>query len=437
MTYLNSLFSWFQQLPNKQKIGFTLTFVFILLLTISVSWWALSPSYAVLFTQLDEQDAQHIVTELERSNIPYQLRQDGRDILIDKDLIAKTRLKMMASGLNLSGQVGFELFDKNDFGMTDFSQKINYQRALQGELERTIVSLEEISQARVHLVIPEQRLFAQESNPPKAAITLHLKAPLTAKQVRSIQQLVSASVPHLSIKHVVVVDQNGNTLSTSTEDNNLNHLATKKTMEHYLTNKVNQMLVKVFNEKELLVKIDVLLNYDELQRELVKPQTAGVITHEKKTEHSIVDKSAKDKTKQDVTLEKSYQLGSEKESFKRASGTIERLSISVVLPKNTSTKTLEQVKQLIKNTVGFNEQRGDTISVEALIAGTEPIKVSEIAPLALPVSPPSTSQTILFSYCLAFMLSACVPVALLLRAKRMKKRQALLIELTQWLEHHG
>lgn len=435
---LHPLTLWLQQLPNKQKWGLALIILFMVLMTSGISWWVLSPSYAVLFTQLDEQDATHIIGQLESNTIPYQLRHDGQDILIDKALIAKTRLKIMASGLQLSGQVGFELFDKNDFGMTDFSQKINYQRALQGELERTIISLEEIRQARVHLVIPEHRLFAQDSHPPKAAVTLHLKAPLTAKQVRSIQQLLSASVPHLRIKNVLVVDHNGNTLSANEEDKHLSQLHNKKIMERYLTNKVQHMLVKVFNEHDIAVKVDVLLNYDEVQRELIKPQNSGVITHEKTIEHAIQDKNAKDKTKQDITSEKSYQLGSAKESFKRARGTIERLSISVVLPQHTQAELLEQVRSLVKNTVGFNEQRGDKISVEALIANPPPNNELSILPaISSTLNPSSAHYNALFFYCFVSLLCLSIPGCILLRQKKLHRRKKVLLELTQWLEHHG
>jgi flagellar M-ring protein FliF len=435
MNYVHEFTAWFWQLSRKQKISLSLSTAFILCATLTLSIWVLSPSYAVLFTQLDEQDASKIVNQLESSQIPYQLRHDGRDILIDKDLIAKTRLNIMSSGLNLAGSVGFELFDKNDFGMTDFSQKINYQRALQGELERTIVSFEEISQARVHLVIPETHLFTQEQNQPKAAVTVHLKSPLTAKQVQSIQQLVSASVAHLSLKNVVVVDHNGNTLSSNQNDlSNSNQLTNKKTIETYLTHKVTPLLEQIFPNQHVMVKVDVLLNYDELQRERVQPQTQGLVTHEKQIEHHTGDKTAKDKQKQDITSEKSYELGHEKELFKRAHGTIERLSISVVLPKNTPLKTQEQVQRIVKNTIGFDSQRGDLISVEALIAEQTTPVVNESSLPSLIIN--TSKDMSLLPYYLAFILCSGTAGVLLLRKKNTQKREALLIELTQWLDQH-
>ncbi len=434
MNYIQQVLNWFNTLSLQRKLTLSLSVGCIVLITILLSWWTLSPTYAVLFNHLDEQDANKILGQLEQDNINFQLRNGGSDILIDKNLIAKTRLKVMSSGMQFTGSVGFELFDKSDFGMTDFSQKINYQRALQGELERTISSLDEIRHARVHLIIPESHLFDKEENQPKAAITLHLKNSLTPKQVRSIQQLVSASVAHLSVNNVVIVDQNGNTLSASEEDNSLAQFTTKKNIELYLNNKVAQMLHKIFPKNQVAVKIDATINYDELQRELIKPQSQGQISHEKEINHSITGKTEKDKTNQDITLEKSYELGSEKELFKRANGTIERLSISVVLPRNTDQKTIAQVERLVKSTIGFDAQRGDIISIEALIA----VKPHS-APSAVSISSEKMTPQInknLLPYFLVLFLFISTSVVLLRKRIRHKRRQLLLVELTQWLTHH-
>lgn len=434
MNYLQQTQQWFNALSTQRKLSMTLSLVLITLLTAFLSWWVLAPSYAVLFNHLDEQDANQILSQLEQEKINYQLRNGGNDILIDKNLIAKTRLKIMGSSMRLNGSVGFELFDKSDFGMTDFSQKINYQRALQGELERTIASFDEIRQARVHLVIPETHLFDKEENQPKAAVTLQVKQALTPKQVRSIQQLVTASVAHLSINNVIIVDQYGNTLSTVEEDASSTQFTTKKTIEQYLNDKVMQILHKIFTKNQVMVKIDASINYDELQRELIKPQSQGQITHEKEIKHSSSGKTEKDKTNQEVTLEKSYQLGSEKELFKRASGTIEKLSISVVLPQNTDKQMIAQVQRLVKNTVGFSEKRGDMISVEALIAPHANPSIPTISFNPKNAPHPIDKNIILYFIILFIIMSAAG--TLLIKRARLRRRQLLLIELTQWLTHH-
>ena len=228
MKHVEHLMQWFQAQRMQRQIALLTGIALIVSITAGLLIWVMSPSYGILFSHLDSRDANQILTQLEQSNISYQVRNQGGDILIDKQLIDKTRIKLMSSDLQLNHSVGFELFDKTDFGMTDFSQKINYQRALQGELERTINSLEEVKQSRVQLTIPENHLFQQESNLPRVAVTLHLNRPLTPQQVKSIQQLISASVANLPISNVVIVDQNGNGLIANEDDSSTGHFIAKK-----------------------------------------------------------------------------------------------------------------------------------------------------------------------------------------------------------------
>lgn len=426
MYYFEQALQWFQAQSNRRKAGLAGGLAIIVILTVILSLLAISPSYGVLFNHLDSQDANQIVSQLEQANIAYQVKNQGSDILIDKKLIEKTRIKLMGSNLQLTHNIGFELFDKSDFGMTDFSQKINYQRALQGELERTITSLDEIKQARVHLVIPETHLFQQENNLPRAAVTLHLKQPLTTQQVKSIQQLITASVANLPAANVVIVDQNGNSLLADSEEISSNHFAAKKAFEQYMSGKISQMLGRIFTEEGVVVKVDATLNYDELKRERVKPQHDGLITHEKETQHSITNKTEKTPTNQDITREKSYQFGHEKENFTRANGTIERLSISVVLPQNTDKEKVAQIERLVKGVVGFDAKRGDTISVEALLVET----ISPPAQVPIVISQPFHAGLVLSGIIIILLLLAAV---LLHRHHRKKQRLYLLGELNQWL----
>lgn len=434
MNYFLAIYNWYTNLTLKHKIGLFLASTAIGILTLGLIFWACTPEYAVLFNQLDEQDASQIISQLEQQQISYQLHNNGQDILVDKALIAKLRLTIMGSGMHFKGNVGFELFDKSDFGMTDFSQKINYQRALQGELERTISQFEEIKQARVHLVMPEQHLFAEEKNLPKAAVTLDLKRPLTLKQVQSIQQLITASVAHLTKTNVVIIDDQGNTLSTTDEDPITNQFASKKTIEQYLTDKTKQLLQHIVPKNQFVVGIDVSMNYDELERELITPQNHGQVTHEKQIQHYTPEKTNKDKKAQDSTLEKTYQLGTEKELFKRANGTIDRLSVSIVIPQDTKEARRKQITLLVKNAVGFSEKRGDSISVEALLLPIAPPKVHTSQDSPMLKSAPQSQQLFYFLLPLFLIIAAGT---ITLKKIRLKKRQLLLLELTQWLNHHG
>ena len=432
MNYFEQSLNWFQAQTKSRKLSLIAAFSLIITLTSVLAIWALSPGYGVLFNHLDSSDANQIITQLEQANIAYQVQNQGRDILIDKRLIDKTRIKLMGRDLALTHSVGFELFDKSDFGMTDFSQKINYQRALQGELERTISSLDEVEQARVHLVIPENHLFQQEENRPRVAVTLHLNQALTPQQVKSIQQLITASVANLPRHNVVIVDQNGNGLTAGNEDIATSHFAAKKSIEHYLNEKVMQMLSRIFSDESVLVKIDATLNYDELQRELVKPQQDGLITHEKETQHTSGSKTDKKQGSNDFTREKSYQFGREKERFTRANGTIERLTISVVLPRETDKEKIIQVERLVKSVVGFDAKRGDTISVEALIVTPEITAFPEIASIP---SPSPSSKLLVYTSSGGLVLLFLMGLGLRFRG-RTRQRQYLLNELSQWLTEH-
>ena len=430
MKPVEHIVSFFQAQNTPKKWLLIGGISFIVSITIGLIIWALSPSYGILFSHLDRRDANQILTQLEQANIAYQVQNQGQDILIDKQLIEKTRIKLMASDVQFSQNVGFELFDKTDFGMTDFSQKINYQRALQGELERTINSLEEVNHSRVQLTIPESHLFQQDNNLPRAAVTLHLKKELTRQQVNSIQQLISASVVNLPLTNVVIVDQNGNGLIAHDEDTSTGHFAAKKNVERYLNEKVMQMLHQVFTDDSVMVKIDATLNYDELQRERVKPQQDGSITHEKETRHTTPNKSGKTPLNQDFMREKTWQFGKEKEQFIRANGTIERLTISVALPKKTPQDKIKQVERMVKSVVGFNALRGDLISVEALIETPKTSPIEHVKPIR--TSPANANGWTLMIGLLTILL-----IALSVRQRvRIKQRRALLNELSQWLIEH-
>lgn len=171
--------------------------------------------YDVLFSGLRDVDAATIVAELDKEKTPYELKDGGATILVPTELVAKTRLNLMSTSLPLKGTVGFELFSKSDMGLTEFAQQINYQRALQGELARTIMAMDGVDEARIHLALPEHAIFRDESKPPKASVSV-LTRPgksLSAGTIKGIQRLVAAAVPDLDVGNVVVLDGRGAVVS--------------------------------------------------------------------------------------------------------------------------------------------------------------------------------------------------------------------------------
>jgi len=182
------------------------------------AWYAfLYTPYQPLFGGLRVADAATIVAELDRRKIPYHLADGGSAILVPADLVDATRLNVMGEDLPLKGTVGLELFDKSDMGLTDFAQKINYQRALQGELERTIMSLDGVEAARVHLSMGEDRIFRDDQVPPKASVTVRMRrgAVLSPSAAQGVRRLVAAAVPKLDIANVVILNEEGQIVGTA------------------------------------------------------------------------------------------------------------------------------------------------------------------------------------------------------------------------------
>lgn len=206
-------------------------------------------SYQVLFSGVKPQDASTMLAELDKQKIPYRLDADGSTILVPQELVHKTRLRLLGQDLPLHGTVGFELFNNADFGMTEFAQRINYQRALQGEITRTILSLSNVESARVLIALPEQGLFRRGAGVPTASIAVTLRdgRNLTPEQVLGMQRLVSASIPDIESRNVTIVNQHGVALTASAdgEDGAASadaRLALKRSTEEYLTRKIAGML---------------------------------------------------------------------------------------------------------------------------------------------------------------------------------------------------
>lgn len=363
--------------------------VVILVLTMVAVWWLLQPRNGVLFTDLEPGDAAAVVSELERMKVTYKLSADGTRILVAQDEVHEIRLKLLGSGLPLSGGVGFELFDKAEFGMTEFAQRINFQRAMQGELTRTVTSLKEVKYARVHLVMPEASLFQKDKTTPSASITLFLKpgAQLDRQQTEGIQRLVSASVPGLEASGVTIVDQYGKTMSALAEAESgaasvTTRLQKKKEVEAYLTEKTARVLERTFGPGKAIVSIDVTLNFDQSKttREEVIPgadENRGMV---RKRETRSQPSKGKNKQKGGgaVNTEVEYRLGRSVAQIVSTPGDIERLSVGVLVPASTTEVQLQQIKDLVAMAVGYDQGRDDAIAVHSAAGEILPEQPKEI-----------------------------------------------------------
>ena len=200
---------------RRQLTLFAVLFAIVFSVLFAVYWLLLRPGMSVLYEDIREADAAEIVSTLDQQGIAYRLEDEGHRILVSEDEVGRARVLVAGSGIAMGGVVGFELFNETDMGLTEFAQKVNYQRALQGELARTIMMMDGVRFARVHLSLPERTLFQANQSGPKAAVTIQAERgrPLATARVEGIQQLISSAVPSLAQNDVAILDSSGQLLS--------------------------------------------------------------------------------------------------------------------------------------------------------------------------------------------------------------------------------
>jgi flagellar M-ring protein FliF len=249
--------------PSRQILVAALAAASMSVVLVGAYFLVLHKPYDVLFSHLRAPDAAAVVAALDAKKTPYKLEDGGTTIRVPRDQIDSTRLTIAGEDLPMKGAVGFELFNKSDMGLTEFAQQINYQRALQGELARTIMSLESIEAARVHLMLAEPSVFRDDRRPSKAAVTIAPRAgrTISAPVVQGIQRLVAAAVPDLSADDVVVLDASGAVLSGISEGRARTPPATQEqaAIEQYYVSRIRQAIGSVYAGQ---TDVDVMLRPD-------------------------------------------------------------------------------------------------------------------------------------------------------------------------------
>lgn len=262
--------------------------------------WAQQTEYSTVFSKLAESDAAAIVAKLKEMKIPYELADGGATIKVPADKVYDVRLQLASQGLPKGGAVGFELFDKMNFGLTDFAQRLNYQRGLEGELARTIGSLSEVQEARVHIVLPQSELFAAKQNPTTASVVLQLKPgqELDARQVRGVVNLVSRSVEGLKPENVTVLDGDGVTLSGQDDASLLaagvssTQQDAQKSYERSLQQDIQAMLEQVLGPRKAVVRVNATLDWDRFESNSETYSPAGKPTQVRSSQELVERSSA-------------------------------------------------------------------------------------------------------------------------------------------------
>ncbi len=354
--------------------------------------------FTPLFSQLDPKDASAVVDKLKETGVNYKLSDQGSTILVPEKRVYELRLQLASDGILPSEGIGFELFDQNKLGMTEFERRLNYQRALQEELRRTIVSMQEVEQARVHLVIPEPSVFVEEKEEASASVVIKLR-PLTKmkpEQVKGIVLLVANSVENLKPENVTVIDMSGRILSNelafgqdrSLAASQLEQQEMKRRFEDNLEDRVEEMLGRIFGPGKAIAMITADLDFNQRQVTRIDYGRDGVVRSEQVVREETTSSTSStggvpgtesnmntypgletggnstDQSKEDIT--RKYEIDQEQETVVYAPGTVKRLSTAVTVDGPLSEEQIAQIKELVTAAIGYYPDRGDRITVTSM-----------------------------------------------------------------------
>ncbi|UXU87571.1 flagellar basal-body MS-ring/collar protein FliF [Burkholderia sp. S-53] len=364
------------------------------------AWFALRPSYQILARDLKPQDAAAVAAQLDKEKIPFRYDEQTAAILVPADDARAARVKLTGADLRLQGVVGFELFNQSDFGLTEFAQKVNYQRALQGELARTIATLDSIELARVHLSLPEASLFRRDRNRPKASVALFVRDGhvLEPDVVKGIQRLVAAAVPEMSAADVSVLDQRGASADVRGIDVDDPKFALKTTVEQRYERKILAQIAPIVGANRATLSVDATLDFDQIRttRESGLTQssagpdgTPGLPTHRAPAGSpatSLPPLPAAPAAPETARSERTV------EQIVRSPGAIRKLSVGIVLDNAMPAERVARLRDVIAASIGLDPARGDTLATFVREASAESAD-TRLEPIASPLSPASISTS--------------------------------------------
>lgn len=379
---------------------------------------AQTPNLAPLYSGLSLEDSSAIVTELQTLNIPYELRGEGDTILVPRDQITTMRMTLASEGLPTRGQVGYEIFDQQStLGATSFVQNINNVRALEGELARTIGSLNRITGARVHLVLPERELFRRERQDPSASIVLTTRGELSTGEIRAIQHLVASAIEGLTPSRVSIVDEQGTLLASGTGEDVAGVMTAqnderKLGFENRMRTRLEDMLTNVVGAGRARVEVAAELDFNRstTTQELFDPESQVVRSTQTRESENLAggnngqvtvanelpgadqNNGAGGVTEQGTSSEEviNYEISKTTQTDVTEAGAVKRLSVAVVVDGTyaddgagnmtytpRSADEVAQILTLVRSAVGFSAERGDSVEVVNMQFAERP----ELAPL--------------------------------------------------------
>ncbi len=406
---LKALQERFIALPLYQKLLVVGLPAAVLTLTLLVFFYSFKPEYTVLYGNLSPEDMNAILTELDKEGIKYEIAPDGRTILVPEDKVRDVRLKLAAKGVPNKGVIGYELFDKSSIGISEFQQRVNFKRAIEGELVRTILRFENIEDARVHIALPEKSIFLRDEKEPSASVFIKLKpgTQITPEQVKAIRNLVAASVENLRPQRVVIIDDRGRNLTAMLEDEesriSTKQLKIKKEFEKEIERKVQSALEEALGYGNVKVRVSVELDFSKVQRreEIYDPDMTAVVSEHKKkektvgtaiegvpgTESNIPPATGAIPGTQNIITERketttNYEVSKKEVVSVDPTLKIKRMSVGVLINKEVQDIDIESIKQIVSASAGIDPKRGDTLSVVA-VPFKKPVAFKEEEPVPL------------------------------------------------------
>lgn len=399
----------FRETPLSRKIAIGTVIFFVVAGFGSIFLWANKAEFKVVYTNLQTEDSAEIVNKLKELKVPYRFQRGESVILVPATKIHEVRLALAGSGLPKGGGTGFEIFDKTDFGTTEFVQQLNYQRALQGELARTIKEIDEVKDARVIIVMPKDSVFVEDIKPPSASVFLMLRSKIPPGKVEAVVHLVASAIQDLTPELVTVVDSNGKVLSKGIGEDDSDQvldsqLEYKLGYEKSMTGRIQTMLEEIVGQGKAIVRVTADLDFSrvDMNEEMFDPD-AQVI----RSKQSIADKLEKKrsdegrissvnpigasgsspsglsetKEHQDDTI--NYEISKTVRRTQNPVGSVTRMSVAAVLDgvykweKNEAGKKVRtyvprspeeliRFTTIVKQAMGYSADREDQVSVESI-----------------------------------------------------------------------
>lgn len=407
-------FSKFGAARLAAMLGVTLALVgFFAFVMVKMS----QPAMGVLFSDLSSSDVSAILKDLDTRGVKYELRGDGQTVLVDRTVVPRLRLDLASKGIPAGGGVGYEIFDKGDaFSSTSFVQNINHLRALEGELSRTIRSIGRVQAARVHLVIPEKRLFERDREPPRASIALKLAGELDAAQVRAVRHLVASAVDGLKPERVSIVDERGRLLADGAQGEQgmagLGIEERQTAVEKRTKLQIEDIVASIVGHGRARVQVSAQIdaNRVESRSETFDPESRVLRSSQNRTENATTTegggavtvgnelpgaqqnqggqqapKDASSKNEEVVN----YEISKTTRTEVLEGGRVKKLSVAVLVDGSYTRngndivyqprppEELERIQQLVRTAIGFDEGRGDKVEVVNLRFAEAPPAITE------------------------------------------------------------